>query len=96
MDIIKSIYYGILTISMIYFLLFLSSIIRNFSNILGIKVLVINPVPSESDNMNIPLEDLSSLSKEDHQTITFDQEVIYIVLQFEFKIGNNLFFNHLK
>ena len=44
---LSSVYYGVTIISLIYFLLFLASIIRNFANILGIKVLKINLPPQE-------------------------------------------------
>lgn len=44
----NSVYYGVAIISFVYFLLYLSSIIRNFATILNVKVLSINPPPEEN------------------------------------------------
>lgn len=55
MSYIQYLYYGALILSMIYFILYIISVIRNFSNILGVKVFSINPPPEK--DIEVPLED---------------------------------------
>ena len=56
MTYLNYIYYGTFGICFIYFILYLTSIIRNFANVLGIKVLSINPPPSTKD-IETPLDE---------------------------------------
>jgi len=62
-------YYGILGISTIYFLLYITSIIRNFANVLGVKVLSINPPPSTKD-IETPLEDNETQNQDLEKSIS--------------------------
>jgi hypothetical protein len=55
MTYVSYIYYGTLAVCLVYFILYLASIIRNFAKVLQIKVLSINPVPSTKD-IETPLE----------------------------------------
>ena len=58
MNYIQYLYYGMLTLCIIYFVLYVTSIIRNFADLLGIKVLTIDPPPSEKD-IETPLDDVN-------------------------------------
>lgn len=58
MNYIQYLYYGMLTLCTIYFVLYVTSIIRNFADLLGIKVLTIDPPPSEKD-IETPLDDVN-------------------------------------
>jgi hypothetical protein len=62
-------YYGILGISAIYFILYITSIIRNFANVLGVKVLSINPPPSTKD-IETPLEDNETQNQDLEKSIS--------------------------
>jgi len=48
--ILSSVYIGVCIISLVYFLLYLTSIILNFAKVLDVKVLSINP-PSKAESV---------------------------------------------